>query len=81
MAHTYESDPFRVLRAALSNLCETAIYAETDGNHFEPCPDYLAELRAASRAINAARSIEDLAAIGWVARQAAIGAENMDSAI
>jgi hypothetical protein len=79
MAHTYESDTFRVLRAAISNLCETAIYAESESEN--PCPDYLAELRGASRAIGAARSIDDLVAVGWVAREAALGAEGMDSTL
>ena len=83
MPATYNTDPFRVLRAALSELCENAIYAETegDGAPLTPCPDYVAMLRETSRAICAAQSIADLARIEWVAGKAALGAENMDSAI
>lgn len=78
---TYESNPFRVIRAALSELCEKAIYAETDLGEHKPDPEYLEHLRKASRAIGAAQSIENLASIDWIAGQAALGAENMDSAI
>lgn len=81
MAFDYETDPFRVLRAALSELCENAIYAETDGNPHRACPDYLAELRATSRAISAAESVVELAAVPWVTRKAALGAESMDSVL
>ena len=76
---TYETNPFRVLRAALSELCEAAIYAETELGEHRPCPDYLAHLRDASRQIIAAQSIEDLSRIEWIAGQAALGAESMDS--
>jgi hypothetical protein len=83
MPATYESDPFRILRAALSQLCEDAIYNETESDTApsRPCPDYLAMLRDTSRAIIAARSVSDLARIDWIAGKAALGAESMDSAV
>ena len=81
MITLYESDTLRVLRAAFSELCEKAIYAESELGEHNPCQGYLAHLRDASRAIGAAQTIEELARIEWIAGQAALGAENMDSAI
>lgn len=68
-------ETLETLRAALSQLCEDAIYqeAEESGN---PCPYYLTELLAASRAIGAAQSLEDLAGVPWIERKAALAADH-----
>lgn len=70
----YETDPFRVLRAALSELAESALYLETESDcaPANPCPDYVAHLRDAVRTIGAAQSFDDLAAVEWIAGRAAI---------
>lgn len=70
----YETDTFTVLRAALLELCEDAIYLETESElgPEKPCPDYIAHLRESSRAINDAKTLADLAAIPWIAGKAAL---------
>jgi hypothetical protein len=74
MPHTYESDPFRILRAALSDMAESALYMETEHEHgpANPCPDYIAHLREAIHAIGDAQSFEDLARVPWVESRAII---------
>ena len=69
----YETDPFKVLRAAMSQLCADAIYLETEGDlPHKPCPDYVAHLQAASRQIDAAETFADLASVEWIAGKAAL---------
>lgn len=72
-ADQYETDPFRVLRGALSELCENALYVECETGDHIPCPDYVAELISASRAICDARTIADLANVPWISRKAVLG--------
>ena len=80
MAHMYESNPFRVIRAALSDLAESALYMETESDFapINPCLEYCAMLRDTIRAIGAAQSFADLAHIDWVASRAALA---MDSGV
>ena len=75
MAHTYESNPFLVIRAALSNLAELALYMETESEYGpeNSCPDYVAHLRDTIRAICVAQTFEDLARIEWISGRAALG--------
>lgn len=70
----YETDTFTVLQAALSQLCEDAIYLETESElgPEKPCPEYTAHLRESSRAIWDAKTLADLAAIPWVSGKAAL---------
>ena len=70
----YETDPFKVLQAALSQLCEDAIYLETESElgPEKPCPDYIAHLRESSRAIGNAKTLSDLAPIPWISGKAAL---------
>ena len=65
---------FETIRLAMLQLCEDAIYSETESA--KPCPDYLAELRAASLAIGDCTSFEGLAAVGWIDRKAALAADH-----
>jgi hypothetical protein len=73
MAHTYETNAFIVLRAALSDMAESALYLETESDcaPVNPCPDYIAHLRASIRAIGKAESFADLARVEWIAARAA----------
>jgi len=66
---------FHVMRAALLRCAENALYAETDLGEHKPCPDYVQHMRETILAIMAAQSIDQLAAVPWVAGQAALGAE------
>ena len=74
MAYAYESDPFLVIRAALSDLAESALYMETESDcaPINPCLEYCTMLRDTIRAIGAAQSFADLARIAWVAGRAAL---------
>jgi hypothetical protein len=77
---TYDADPFRVLRAALVQLCEEAIYLERESEYGPErgCPDYLAMLGETLRALMTAQTFADLAGIEWLAGKAALA---MDSGV
>ena len=70
----YPTDPFTVLRAALLQLAEDALYMETEHENgpARPCPDYTAELHATIAALLAAESLPELAAVQWVSGKAAL---------
>jgi hypothetical protein len=74
MAIEYEKNAFKVLQGAFLQLCERAIYLETESDcaPCNPCPDYLAMLCDASESIIDANSIKDLSAINWIAGIAAM---------
>jgi len=73
MACQYETDTFNVIRGALINAAETALYMEREheAGPANPCPDYCAYLVSTIREIGAAESFESLAAVHWVASRAA----------
>jgi hypothetical protein len=75
MACEYETDPLRVIRAALSQLAENALYLETESDCApeNPCPDYCAMLADTIRAIGAAQSFDELARLDWITGMAALG--------
>jgi hypothetical protein len=75
MAHHYETDPFKVIRAAFVELAESALYAETDMGEYNPCPDYCDMLRATIDQIMTAKSFADLSAVEWIAGKAALNAD------
>jgi hypothetical protein len=70
----YATDTFTVLRAAFLELCEDAIYLETESElgPENPCPDYVTHLRESSRAINDAKTLADLVSVPWISGKAAL---------
>ena len=75
MSHEYETEPFKVIRAAFTELAENALYNETETGTHNPCPDYCTMLRATiCQQIMTAESFDDLAQIDWIAGKAALNA-------
>lgn len=70
----YETSPLTVLQAAMLQLCQDAIYMETEheSGPANPCPDYVRHLQESLEAIQAANSLEDLAIVPWLQGKAAL---------
>ena len=72
-------DTFKLIQASFSQLCEDAIYLETESEYGpeNPDPHYVEHLRNTSRLIGAAQSIEDLAKIDWIAGKAFLALDSL----
>ena len=73
MAHIYESDATAVIKAAFMATIEQALYMEIEheSGPASPCPDYIAHLRESLCALDACKTLEDVAAVAWVQGRAA----------